>query len=241
LTGDAVPIAGFVIEGTAPKRVIVRAIGPSLPLFGSLADPTLSLFGGDGRVLTSNDNWREHESEVMGTARPPPHEREAAIVATLTPGAYTAILRGVNGSTGITLVEVYDLTPESASRIANLSTRGRVETGDNVMIGGFVVTGTQPMRVIVRALGPSLGLAGVQDALANPTLDLFDSSGTRIATNDNWASDQVAEISSSGFRPSDTREAAIIRTLPPGAYTAIVRGKDGASGVALVELFNLDQ
>jgi hypothetical protein len=237
-TGDNVAIGGFVIEGTGPKKVIIRAIGPSLPLAGLLADPVLSLYGSDGQLIVSNDNWSSHRAELLSLQLAPGNEREAAIIATLQPGSYTAILRGINDTTGVALVEVFDVDPNSASRIKNLSTRGRVETGDNVMIGGFVIAGDQPTRVMVRAIGPSM--SGVSGLLEDPTLDLFDASGTRFASNDNWQSDQAQEITDARLAPADGREAAIVRTLPPGAYTAIVRGKDGTSGVALVELYNLE-
>ena len=236
--GDNVAIGGFTIEGSGAKKVVVRAIGPSLPVGGPLADPVLTLHAADGQVITSNDNWKAHQLQLQSLQLPPSNEREAAIVATLQPGAYTAIVRGLNDTTGVALVEVFDVDPQSASRIKNLSTRGRVETGDNVMIGGFVIAGDQPTRVLIRAVGPSLALDGVAAVLEDPTLDLFDTSGTAFASNDDWVTDQ--EIATTGLPPRDGREAAIVRTLPPGAYTAIVRGKNGTSGVALVELYNLE-
>ncbi|MFL6538929.1 MAG: hypothetical protein ACJ8JD_12205, partial [Chthoniobacterales bacterium] len=242
-TGDNVLIGGFIIEGANPKRVIVRAIGPSLKAYGvtgSLADPALELYAADGRVISSSDNWNEHRLDVLGSNMWPADEHESAIVATLEPGAYTAILRGVNETTGVALVEFFDLDPSSGSRITNLSTRGKVETGDNVMIGGFIIAGDQPTKVIVRAVGPSLTQYGVAGALDDSTLDLFDGSGAKVASNDDWASDQGGEIVACGHQPSDPREAAIVRTLPPGSYTAIVRGKNNSTGVALVEIYNLE-
>ncbi len=236
-----VPIGGFIIQGTAPKKVIVRAIGPSLSTYGVagvLADPLLELHASNGSLVTSNDNWNAHRQDVLDAELPLANEREAAIVATLDPGAYTAILRGVNNTSGVALVQIYDLEPVSASRISSLSTRGRVEAGDNVMIGGFAVGGDQVTNILVRAIGPSLAQYNVPDLLLDPTLDLFDAYGTRLATNDDWTSDQQ-QISATGHAPGDPREAAIVRALLPGGYTAIVRGKETATGVALVEIYNL--
>lgn len=170
----------------------------------------------------------------------PLDEHESAIVATLLPGAYTAILRGTNETSGVALVELYDLTPASNSRIANISTRGKVETGDNVMIGGFIIGGDQPTSVIVRAIGPSLAAESVTGALTDTTLALHDGNGALIAENDDWRDDQPQEIIDSTVPPTDEREAAIVRTLQPGNYTAIVRGKNETSGVALVEVYNLN-
>jgi hypothetical protein len=219
--------------------VIVRAIGPSIPLSDRLADPVLELHGPSGPIA-QNDNWNSQRSEILSSTLAPSQEREAAIVATLNPGAYTAIVRGVGNSIGVALVEVYDLTPGSDSRIGNISSRGKVETGDNVMIGGFILGGGQPTRVCVRAIGPSLGNHGVAGALADTTLNLHDGNGNLFASNDDWQSEQADEINAAALPPADPREAAIIRTLQPGNYTAIVRGKNNTSGVALVEVFNLE-
>jgi hypothetical protein len=242
-TGDNVAIGGFIIEGSGPKKVIIRGVGPVLANFGLsgvLADPTLELHAEDGTVITSNDNWNEHRQDVLSTNNWPSYERESAIVATLNPGKYTAILRGVNDGIGIGLVEVFDVDPASMSRITNISTRGRVETGDNVMIGGFIIGGDQPTKVIVRAIGPTLAQFSVPNVLADPTLDLYDSNGNRFAANDNWATDQPDEIANSGHVPDNPLESAIVRTLQPGAYTAIVRGNNSTSGNALVEIYNLE-
>ncbi len=238
-TGDNVLIGGFIVTGAEPKKVILRAVGPSLPVAGKLADPSLQLYGADGKVIAQNDNWNAHRTEVLTTGVPPLDEHESAIVTTLQPGSYTAILRGLGNSTGVALVELYDLEP-AKSRIANISTRGRVETGDNVMIGGFIIGGDQPTKVIVRAIGPSLGSRGVAGALSNPTLDLHDGNGTKFASNDDWQSHQAQEIVASAVPPTDLRESAIVRTLAPGNYTAIVRGKNDSAGVALVEVYNLN-
>jgi hypothetical protein len=236
-TGDNVLIGGLIISGDAPKRVILRALGPSLAaagLRGALANPTLRLHDGRGALVALNDNWRSDEAAVRATGLAPSDDYDAAIVATLAPGAYTAIVSGVGGTSGIALVELYDLDRGNA-RIANISTRARVGTSDSVMIGGFVVGGDQPGRVVVRAMGPSLAASGVEGALGDPVLELFNSSGSKIFENDNWQSAQAEQIGATALAPGDGREAAIIATLPPGAYTAIVRGARGSTGVALIE------
>ncbi len=239
-TGDNVLIGGFIITGTEAKKVVLRATGPSLPIVGKLTDPTLELHGPDGSLLAANDNWNEHRAEVLATDIVPKDEHEAAIVTTLPPGGYTAILRGVASGTGVALIELYDLNAGSNSRIANISTRGRVETGDNVMIGGFIIGGDQPTKVIVRAVGPSLATQGVTGALTDTTLSLHDGNGVMIASNDDWGSDQEQEITATNLAPKDSRESAVVRTLAPGNYTAIIRGKSETSGVALVEVYNLE-
>ena len=233
--GDNVLIAGFIVTGSQPKRVIIRGLGPSLPVAGALADPILELDGG----AVINDDWRStQEGEIIATTIPPSNNQEAAIVATLAPGGHTAILRGKNNGTGVGLVEVYDLEPNAPAQLANISTRGLVQTGDNVMIGGFIVGGTYPAKVIVRAIGPSLSQQGVSGALQDPTLELVDSQGN-IISNDNWRSSQEAEVIASTVAPTNDNEAAIVATLIPGNYTAIVRGKNGTTGIALVEGYNL--
>jgi hypothetical protein len=242
-TGDNVLIGGFVIQGTSPRKVIIRATGPSLTNFGvsgALQDPTLELHDSTGAMIASNDNWQTSQgSDISSSGHAPTDTRESAIVATLQPGPYTAIVRGAGNSTGVALVEVYTLDTSTTTQLVNISTRGKVETGDNVMIGGFVVQGPSPIKVIVRATGPSLTNFGVSGALQDPTLELHDSSGAMIASNDNWQSSQASDISSSGHAPSDTRESAIVATLQPGSYTAIVRGAGNSTGVALVEVYQL--
>jgi hypothetical protein len=241
-TGDDVLIAGFIIIGTQPKKVIIRAIGPSLASFfpGVLNDPFLELRDSSGGLIRSNDNWRgDQQAEIIATGIPPGNDLESAIVATLPANnsAYTAIVRGVNNGTGIGLVEAYDLDPPVDSKLANISARGLVETGENVLIGGFIVLGQNPLRVIVRAIGPSLILPG---KLEDPTLELHDGNGALIASNDNWRSDQEAEIIATTIPPSNDLESAIVRNLTPGNYTAIVRGVNGTTGIALVEAYGLN-
>ena len=240
-TGDNVLIGGFIITGTQSKKVIVRAIGPSLPLTGVLADPTLELRDFSGALIRSNDNWRsDQEAEIIATGLPPGDDLESAIVATLPANGltYTAVLRGVNNGTGIGAVEAYDLDRTVDSKLANISTRGLVQTGNNVMIGGFIVVGQTTQRVIVRAIGPSL--ASVPNRLADPTLELHDGNGALLQSNDNWRSDQESEIIATGVPPTDDLESALVRTLPPGNYTAIVRGAGDSTGVALVEIYALN-
>ena len=231
-TGDNALIAGFIIAGNSPKKVLVRGIGPSLPVSGALADPVLSL--DNGAVV--NDDWKStQEQEIRSTSIPPTSDLESAIVATLQPGPHTAILRGKNNRTGVGLVEVYDLESATPVQLANISTRGLVQAGDNVMIGGFIVGGDYPAKVLLRAIGPSLSVTG---KLADPTLELVDANGGRI-TNDDWRATQEAEIIATTVPPTNEKEAAIVATLAPGFYTAVVRGKDDSVGVALVEGYTL--
>ena len=240
-TGDNVLIGGFIVTGTLPKRVIVRAIGPSLPVAGALADPILELRDSSGSLLASNDNWRsDQEAEILATTVPPANDLESAIVATLPANnaGYTAIVRGVNNGTGVGLVEVYDLNQSGGSNLANISTRGLVQTDDNVLIAGMIVVGQGSRKVLVRAIGPSLPITFKLD---DPVLELRDGDGTLLRSNDNWRSDQEAEIIATTIPPTNDFEAAIVQTLPANgaAYTAIVRGAHGTIGVGLVEVYAL--
>ena len=238
-TGENVLIGGFIVTGTQPKKVMVRAIGPSLPLVGVLADPNLELHNGAGTLIANNDNWVDapNKQEIIDSTIPPTNDFESAILTSLDPGPYTAIVSGVNNTAGIALVEDYDLDNAVDSELANISTRGLVQTGDNVLIGGFIVAGYNAEKVIVRAIGPSLPVAGT---LADPTLELHDANGVILASNDNWRDTQEAEIIATTIPPNDDAESAIVQTLAPAAYTAIVRGMNGTSGVALVEVYNLE-
>ena len=245
-TGDDVLIGGFIVSGTTPKQVILRAIGPSLAAFGLtglLQDPTLEVHDASGATIFMNDNWRDtQEAAIEATGIPPNDDRESAIVATLDPGAYTAIVQGINNTTGTALVEAYDLDALPVSRFGNISTRGLVGTLTNVLIGGLIVSSEESAQanVILRALGPSLGNAGVAGALLqDPTLELHDSNGALVAQNDNWRDTQGGIISSTGLAPSDDHEAAIFATLPAGAYTAVVQGQNATTGVGLVEAYNI--
>jgi hypothetical protein len=254
-TGEQVLIAGFVVGGTGPKQVIIRGIGPALSSFGLtgvLSNPTLELHQGN-TTLATNDNWKtrsdgtSQQAQVEATGLAPTNNFESAIMTTLNPGAYTAILRGKNNFTGIGLIQVYDLAPTTNATFFNISTRGLVSTGDDVMIGGFVVGGGNGFgeTVVVRAIGPSLTSAGIQAALPDPALELHDQNGALIATNDNWKindqshQSQEAEVRASGLQPMSDFESAIVTSLAPGPYTTIVRGKNNTTGVALVETYNL--
>jgi len=239
-TADNVLIGGFIVTGTQPKSVIMRAIGPSLPVPGALADPILELHGPGGFSTITNDNWRsDQEAQIMASTVPPSNDLESAIVADLPANgsAYTAILSGVNGTTGVGLVEAYDLDSAADSKLANISTRGLVQTGVDVLIGGFIIVGQNPMRVMVRAIGPSLNVPG---PLPDPTLELRNGDGALIGSNDNWRSDQEAEIIATTIQPSNDLESALVQYLAPGSYTAVVHGVENATGVGLVEAYALD-
>jgi streptogramin lyase len=253
-TGDNVLIGGFIITGTGPKKVILRAIGPSLSgvgITGALADPRLELHDSSGAIIATNDNWRvtqpggvisgDQQAEIEATGLAPTDDHESAIVATLSPGNYTAVMQGVNASTGIGVVEAYDLNQATPSKLANISTRGFVNTGDDAMIGGFIVRpgGGTETRVVLRAIGPSLR-PGINNALDDPALELHDSSGAIVASNNNWKDSQQAEIQATGLAPGNDAESAILANLTPGAYTAIVRGNNATTGVAVVEVYNIN-
>ncbi|MEO8045051.1 MAG: kelch repeat-containing protein [Spartobacteria bacterium] len=239
-TGDKVLIGGFILTGgSEPKTVILRAIGPSLPLSGILADPVLELHNPDGSVVV-NDNWRDsQESEITASGLAPGLDQESAIIATLGPGLYTAIVYGKDNGTGVGLVEVYDLDdPNTPTYLANISTRGFVQPDDNAMIGGFIISeGGQTGQVVVRAIGPSL--TTIPDALRDPTLNVYDGQGAVVAQNDNWADTDGDAIATTGLAPTNDLESAVLANLSPGAYTAIVRGKATSSGVGLVEVYYL--
>jgi len=242
-TGDNVLIGGFIITGADPKKVIIRGIGPSLSSFFSdaLADPTLELNQGS-TLLAMNDNWKDtQQAEIEATGIAPTNDLESAIVRTLTPGNYTAILRGKSDTTGIGVVEAYDLDQAANSQLANISTRGFVETGDNVMIGGLIVGPPNGANgtVVVRAIGPTLSNFGINGALQDPTLALMNSDGVVVRSNNNWRESQEAELEAVGLQPGDDRESALVQVIAPGNYTAIVRGNGDTTGVALVEVYHL--
>jgi hypothetical protein len=243
-TGENVMIGGFIITGNAPKKVIIRAIGPSLAAVGLsdlLADPTLELRGSDGALISGNDNWKDSQRvQIEATGLSPHNDSESAILVTLAPGSYTAIVSGKGGSTGVGIVEAYDLDAAASSLLANISTRGFVQGGNNVMIGGFILgNGTNPANLIVRAIGPSLTQFGITGAISDPTLELRDANGALVRGNDNWKTDQQSEIQATGLQPGNDLEAAVFATLSPAAYTAIVSGKNGGTGVGIVELYRL--
>jgi hypothetical protein len=251
-TGDNVGIGGFIVTGSAlfSKRVIVRAIGPSLTRSGIdptlvLADPVLELHGPAGFVTIINDNWRDtQQAEIEATCLAPTNDLESAIVAALAPGAYTAIVRGKNNTSGLGLVEVYDLNPSAGSKLANISTRAQVGTGINIVIAGFILgNGGGNDRIIVRGLGPSLAPVPfpASAVLADPTLELRDANGGLLVMDNDWMDDpaQVTLINMAHLAPTKLLESAIAATLPPGSYTALLKGLSGGTGLGLVEVYDL--
>jgi hypothetical protein len=231
-------IGGFVIQGSRAKKIIIRALGPSTHLPGALANPTLELHDKTGAILKSNDNWRSSQAqEIIATGIPPANNFESAMVVTLpTNSSYSAIVRGANNTTGVALLELYDLdsADPANSKLANISTRGHVGTGNDILIGGFIVLQPQTKNVVVRAIGPSSGVPG---ALANPSLELRNGNGALLASNDNYSYDYY--VSLNHLVPRDTRESALSRILAPGNYTAIVKGVNNTSGIALVEAYGV--
>jgi uncharacterized protein GlcG (DUF336 family) len=243
-TGNDQLIGGFIISGDQPKRVIIRAIGPSLVPFGvgsALADPTLELRGPTGALLAMNDNWQDsQQAEIEATGIPPEDELESAIVTTLAPGAYTAVVSGSDGGTGTALVEVYDLNSTSNSTLANISTRGAIGPESEVIIGGFIIFGNGgSTRVLVRSIGPSLASSGITNPMPDPILELRDSNGTLIVENDNWRDGPQTEIEETALAPTNDLESAIVTTLPSGPYTAVIHERNGQSGIGLFEVYNL--
>lgn len=247
-TGNNVLIGGFIVAGTAPKNVAVRGVGPSLAQFGIpdvLADPTLELHDGSGALIRQNDNWQDDPSQAsqltaLGLALQ--HPNESGIVLSLSPSsAYTAILAGKNAGTGVGLVEIYDANPAANSQLANISTRGFVLTGSNVMIGGFILGGSSSAQVAIRGIGPSLSQLSLSPVLSDPTLELHDSNGALLVSNDNWQDDPISafQLFSRGLALQNPNEAGIYASLPPGAFTAILAGKNGGTGIGLVEIYNL--
>ena len=246
--GDKVMIGGFIITGNANKPVVLRGLGPSLvnsgvPAGTILLDPVLELHGSNGSLIMKNDNWKDDQRPLIeGTIYQPTDDRESVIVATLPPGAYTAILTGKGQTTGVGLVEVYDNNQAADSALANISTRGFVQAGDNVMIGGFTL-GNNPTstHVGVRGIGPSLASSGLSNLLADPTIALHNANGTIMISNDNWTDDPVsaAQLTANGLALQDPKESGIFTLLPPGPFTAILAGKNGGTGIGLIEIYNL--
>ena len=260
-SGQNATIAGFIITGDAAKTVIIRGIGPSLTahgVSGALSNPALTLHDASATVIGANDDWEttviggsvseDQVTRILSSQVAPTHPNESAIIATLQPGAYTAILRGVNDVNGVGLVEIYDLSSGDVATLANISTRSVVTAQSDALIGGFIIGGIDEKKVAIRAIGPSLADSGVSNALADPTLALHNSGGEEIARNDNWQmtqtggvviENQVPEVQTIGLAPSRVTESVIIATLKPGAYTAVVRGANGTTGAALVEIYDL--
>ena len=242
--GDNVLIAGFIVQGNEPKRIIIRGIGPSLAAFGvadPLQDPTLELNAVGGDLIATNDNWSDNANagEIVTSGLAPLNAAESTLLLAVAPGSYTAVLRGKGGSTGIGLIEVYDLDANGTASVVNISTRGFVLTGENVMIGGLIVTGDEPSQLVLRGIGPSLGNFGVPNALADPFLELRDAHGTLVQANNNWADTQQAALRNAGLAPTNELESAIVISVAPGNYTAILKGADGGTGNGLVEVYKV--
>jgi hypothetical protein len=247
-TGDNVGIGGFIVTGSAPKQVLLRGIGPSLTehgIAGALADPTLELNGPPGFTPISNDNWKDdQENQIIATGAAPENDLESAILVTLAPGNYTAIVKGKNNTTGVALVEVYDIGTSGISKLANISTRAFCGTGSNIVIAGFILgnnggsSGSD--RIVVRGLGPSLGAAGVQDVLADPVLELRNGNGVLLISNNDWHDNpvQASDLIAAGLAPTNDLESAIAARLAPGLYTALLAGLNDGTGVGLVELYD---
>jgi PKD repeat protein len=247
--GDNALIGGFIVLGSEPKKVILRGLGPSLtangaPFPGRLEDPTLEVHNSSGVIIASNDNWKTNQAAVEASGIPPTDDREPAIVITLNPGSYTAIMRGKNNSSGTGVVETYDIGLAANARLANVSSRGFVGTGDDILIGGLfagpqAASGT---RVVVRAIGPSLSDFNVPQPMQDPTLEVHNRDGDLVASNDDWQTSQKAEIEATGLQPKDSHESAIVMTdFEPGPYTAVVRGKNNTTGVGLVEIYDVQK
>jgi hypothetical protein len=247
-TGNNMGIGGFIITGNAPKPVIIRAIGPTLTrngIAGVLADPILELHGPAAFVTVRNDNWKDsQESEISATGLPPTDDAESAIVATLEPGAYTAIVEGSGHSSGVALIEVYDLDQEADSKLANLSTRALVGTGEDVIIAGFILNErVSPDKIVIRGIGPSLapGVFPASSVLADPVLELRDGNGSLLSSNDDWQdiATQSVQIRAAGLAPTNNFESAIAVTLSPGMYTALLFGTANGTGIGVVEIYDL--
>ena len=239
-------IAGFIITGNSNKAVVLRGMGPSLSAFGIngvLLDPVVELHAADSSLITRNDNWKDTQrSQIEGTAFQPSDDRESVILATLAPANYTAILTGKNNTTGVGLIEVYDNNQAVDSQLANISTRGFVQNGNNVMIGGFILGGNQAnTRIALRGIGPSLSQSGLNNVLADPTLELHDANGTTLVANDDWTDDpaSAALLAANGLALQNPKESGIFTSLPAGQFTAILAGKNGGVGLGLVEIYNL--
>lgn len=231
-------IGGFIVQGPAgaAKKVLLRALGPSLTqhgVAGALPDPVIAVYDSKGSSVGHNHNWKgAQRAEIEATGLAPSADEEAAVIVTVPAGAYTALVYGPADSAGVVLLEAYDLDPSAPARLANLSTRGYVDTGDRAMIGGFIVQGDRARRVLVRGIG--------RDSL-DLKLALYDGNGTKLRSNNNWRrGGQEAAIEATGLQPENDMDAALIRTVPPGAYTTVLSGVRGATGLGLIELYALE-
>jgi hypothetical protein len=245
-TGDKLMIAGFIVTGNESKPVLLRAMGPSLAAFGIqgvLLDPVLELRNSSSSIIT-NDDWVDspQRPQFEGTPFQPGDDREAVVLGTLPAGNYTALLTGKNDTAGVGIVEVYDRDQTVDATLANISTRGFVQSGENVMIGGFILGGgTNNSRIALRGIGPSLAQFGLNPVLADPTLELHDANGAILVANDNWIDDPIsaALLTANGLGLSDPNESGIFTALPAGQFTAVLAGKNGGVGIGLIEIYNL--
>jgi hypothetical protein len=245
-TGENAMIAGLIITGNSNKAIVLRGRGPSLAAFGisdPLLDPVIELHGSNGSLITMNDNWKDTQrSQIEGTIFQPTDDRESVILIALAPSAYTAILTGKNNTAGVGIVEVFDNDQAANSQLGQISTRGLVAGGNDVMIAGFILGGSQtPTHIAIRGIGPSLGQFGINHPLSDPTLELHDGNGTTLIANDDWTDDPVsaAQLTANGLALSNTKESGIFTSLPAGQFTAILAGKNGAVGIGVVEVYNL--
>jgi hypothetical protein len=251
--GDNALIEGFIVQGPAgsTKKILVRAIGPSLIPFGitdALTNPTLEIHDGSGAKVATNNDWKvtqngglisgDQSAEISASGLAPGNDLESAIIANLAPGSYTAVVRGFESGTGTGVVDAYDISAGSPAKLANIATRGFIQGGDKLMIAGFIVQNA-PVQAVVRAIGPSLSAFGITNALADTTLQLRDQNGAIVRENDNWMTDQKQELESTGLQPTNDLEAALVETIPPGQYTAQVRGKNDSSGIGVVQVYFL--
>ena len=251
--GDDALIEGFIVQGPSgsTKKILVRALGPWLKNFGindALANPTLEIHDSSGATVATNNDWKhtqvgglitgDQSGEISASGLAPVEDLESAIIADLPTGSYTAVVRGVNDATGTGIVDAYDLSGSSPAKLANIATRGLVQAGDKLMIAGFIVQNA-PVKAVVRAIGPSLLAFGISNALPDTTLQLRDQNGAIVLENDDWKTSQRQELESTGLQPSDDKEAAVVTTIPPGQYTAQVRGKNDSSGIGVVQVYFL--
>jgi hypothetical protein len=236
--GDNALIGGFIVSGSMKKKIIVRAIGPSLAMEDRLWNPVLELYNQSGVMIASNDDWQHapNRQEIINSRVAPSHNLESAILRDMDLGGYTAVVRDADGGAGVGMVELYDVGDVQDSQMANISTRGHVDIGNDVMIGGVILSGYSPQKVLIRAIAPSLAMPA---KLLDPALELYDQNGTLVQSNDNWRTDQETEIIATTIPPPHAAESAIVRTLTPAPYTAVVRGVNGTTGIALVEVYAL--